>query len=59
MFLCFTGNHGCVAVINNYIPKADVDYFTVPNGLDAEPKLEPFLAASFHKFIMQVKKYSL
>lgn len=50
----FVGNHACVAAINNFVPKADVDYYTVPRGLEKQPKLEPFLASPFHKFIMQV-----
>ncbi|XP_049799785.1 ankyrin repeat and MYND domain-containing protein 2-like [Schistocerca nitens] len=50
----FVGNHACVAVINNFVPKADVDYYTVPQGLETEPKLTPVLAAPLHKFVMQV-----
>lgn len=50
----FVGNHACVAVINNFVPRAEVDYYTVPHGLEKEPRLPPFLAAPLHKFIMQV-----
>lgn len=50
----FVGHHNCVATINNYIPKSDVDYYTKPQGSSKEPLLPPFLAESFHKFIMQV-----
>ncbi|KAJ9576501.1 hypothetical protein L9F63_025605, partial [Diploptera punctata] len=50
----FVGNHNCVAVINNFIPRADIDYYTVPRGLETEPKLPPIIAASLHKFVMQV-----
>ncbi|KAJ4439915.1 ankyrin repeat and MYND domain-containing protein 2 [Periplaneta americana] len=50
----FVGNHACVAVINNHIPKSDIDYYTIPQGLEAEPKLPPILVAPLHKFVMQV-----
>ncbi|KAK0081420.1 hypothetical protein PV325_012209 [Microctonus aethiopoides] len=50
----FVGNHSCVATINNYIPKADIDYYIKPQGLQTEPMLPPHLADSLHKFIMQV-----
>ncbi|PSN46894.1 hypothetical protein C0J52_17562 [Blattella germanica] len=50
----FVGNHACVAVINNHIPRLDIDYYTVPQGLETEPKLQPILAAPLHKFVMQV-----
>ena len=49
------GNHGCVAVINNHIPRSDIDYYTVVQGLETEPKLPPILAAPLHKFVMQVR----
>lgn len=50
----FVGNHNCVATINNFIPKADIDFYIKPQGLQAEPMLPPHLADYFHKFIMQV-----
>lgn len=50
----FVGMHACVATINNHIPKSDVDYYTVPHGLETEPKLPPFMASALHKFMMQV-----
>lgn len=52
--ILISGNHTCVAVISNFIPKSDVDYYTVPQGLETEPKLPPFLVDPLHKFIMQV-----
>jgi hypothetical protein len=48
------GNHACVAVINNHIPKSDIDYYTMPQGLETEPKLPAILVAPLHKFVMQV-----
>lgn len=50
----FVGNHDCVAVINNFVPKSDVDYYTKPRGLETESKLPGHLALPLHKFIMQV-----
>lgn len=50
----FVGHHSCVAVINNYVPKDDVDYYTTIQGVQTEPWLPPFIAESFHKLIMQV-----
>ncbi|XP_039292337.1 LOW QUALITY PROTEIN: ankyrin repeat and MYND domain-containing protein 2 [Nilaparvata lugens] len=50
----FVGNHNCVAVINNFIPKSEVDYYTVTRGLEKEPILPPALATAFHKFIIKV-----
>nr|CAI5860285.1 unnamed protein product [Callosobruchus analis] len=50
----FVGHHNCVAVINNYIPRSEVDYYTMIHGLEQEQYLMPFLAESLHKFIMEV-----
>lgn len=50
----FVGNHNCVATINNFIPKSDIDYYTIPQGLQTTPVLPPFLADSFHKFVMTI-----
>ncbi|XP_031846094.1 ankyrin repeat and MYND domain-containing protein 2 [Nomia melanderi] len=50
----FVGNHNCVATINNFIPKADIDYYIKPQGLQTESMLPPHLADCFHKFVMQV-----
>jgi ankyrin repeat and MYND domain-containing protein 2 len=50
----FVGNHGCVAAINNFIPLADIEYYSVPNGLDKVPKLDPILVEPLHKFVSQV-----
>ncbi|CAB3384507.1 Hypothetical predicted protein [Cloeon dipterum] len=55
----FVGNHGCVAAINNFVPRSDIDYYTTPRGLDKEPKLEPALTEVFHKFIMQVNVHPI
>nr|CAG4641696.1 EOG090X06BA [Eurycercus lamellatus] len=51
----FVGNHHCVSVINNFIPRDDIDKFTVACSKDqTEPKLPPATAPALHKFVMQV-----
>ncbi|KAJ8986004.1 hypothetical protein NQ317_013888 [Molorchus minor] len=50
----FVGHHNCVSVINNFVPKTDVQCYTIPQGQQTHPYLPPFLIESFHKFIMQV-----
>ena len=50
----FVGNHAVVAVINNYVPKDDVVYYTKISGLETEPKLPPELTNPFYDIIMQV-----
>lgn len=50
----FVGNHNCVATINNFIPKSDVDYYTIKQGLQEKPSLPMFLADPFHKFATQI-----
>ncbi|KAJ8964566.1 hypothetical protein NQ314_004870 [Rhamnusium bicolor] len=50
----FVGHHNCVAVINNFVPKSDIEHYTKNHGSQASPYLPPFLIESFHKFIMQV-----
>ncbi|RZB45741.1 ankyrin repeat and MYND domain-containing protein 2 [Asbolus verrucosus] len=50
----FVGHHSCVAIINNYISKSEVDYYTVIQGTQTKPYLPPFLSESFHKLIMQI-----
>ncbi|XP_072388562.1 ankyrin repeat and MYND domain-containing protein 2-like [Diabrotica undecimpunctata] len=49
----FVGHHNCVSVINSYIPKSDIDYYTTGTA-NRGPYLPPFLSESFHKFVMQV-----
>lgn len=50
----FVGHHNCVATINSYIPKEDVDFYTITPGVISKVQVLPtFLSESFHKFIMQ------
>ena len=41
-----------MSVINNFFPRARLDYFTTPQGQETEPKLPPKLAGPLHKIIM-------
>ncbi|KAI4462247.1 ankyrin repeat and mynd domain-containing protein 2 [Holotrichia oblita] len=50
----FVGNHNCVTTINNYVQKKDVEYYTILQGQQTKPYLQPFLSESFHKFIMTI-----
>lgn len=49
------GNHNCVVVINNYVPKSDIEYYTVPRGVETKPKLNPSLSAPLYNYVMQVR----
>lgn len=46
------GQHDCVTVINNFFPRARLDYYTRPQGMEREPKLPPDLAGPLHEIIM-------
>ncbi|XP_023023456.2 ankyrin repeat and MYND domain-containing protein 2 [Leptinotarsa decemlineata] len=50
----FVGHHDCVAIINNFIPKSDIEYYTTVQGSQTSPYLPIFLVESFHKFVMQI-----
>uniref|UniRef100_A0A4W5NET1 Ankyrin repeat and MYND domain containing 2a n=1 Tax=Hucho hucho TaxID=62062 RepID=A0A4W5NET1_9TELE len=48
----FVGQHDCVTVINNFFSRARLEYYTIRQGLEKEPKLPPKLAGPLHKIIM-------
>ncbi|KAM9776463.1 ankyrin repeat and MYND domain-containing protein 2-like isoform 4-T4 [Syngnathus typhle] len=48
----FVGQHDCVTVSKNFFPRARLEYYTRPQGLEREPKLPPALAGPLHKIIM-------
>ncbi|KAK7085593.1 Ankyrin repeat and MYND domain-containing protein 2 [Halocaridina rubra] len=50
----FVGNHTVVALINNYLPISDVEYYTQPHGLEKEGKLPSSVSRSLYDLIMQV-----
>lgn len=49
----FVGNHDVVSIINNFIPKEAVDYYTEVRGLEKEPKLPSALANSMHRLVIK------
>ena len=49
-----TGNHDVVSVINNFIPRTDIEEYTVAPNDQTESKLPPAAAPALHKFVMQV-----
>lgn len=50
----FVGNHAVVALINNYVNYESIEYYTVPQGLETEPKLQPVAAKPLYDLVMQV-----
>ncbi len=52
--LFFTGNHAVVSIINNFIPRTDIEHYTVASNDQSESKLPPAAAPALHKFVMQV-----
>lgn len=48
----FVGNHGCVETINNYLSKAQLEYYTKPQGLQKEALLPASVLDVFHKFVV-------
>lgn len=48
----FIGNHKAATIINNYITKDVIDYFTEIHGLEPEPRLPLFLSSPVHKFVI-------
>ncbi|XP_038215664.1 ankyrin repeat and MYND domain-containing protein 2 [Zerene cesonia] len=50
----FVGNHHTVATINNYIPRSEIAYYSVPQGLQTEAYLPPILVDTLHRFVLGV-----
>lgn len=48
----FVGNKSVVQTINNFIPKAEIEYFTKCQDQQKEPYLPMVLADNFHKLVM-------
>jgi hypothetical protein len=49
-----TGNHTVVSIINNFIPRSEIEQYTVAPNDQTEPKFPPAAAPALHKFVMQV-----
>lgn len=48
----FVGQHQIASFINNFIPKEDVQVYTVAQGLDTEPELPLECLQPFHRLIL-------
>jgi len=48
----FVGNHDCVSIINNFVAKEDVWYYTRKQPLESEPKLPVSLAKPLYRIVM-------
>ena len=53
----FVGNHDCVAVINNYVPKEDILNFTRKQPLEDKAKLSAELARPLHDLVMMMNTH--
>lgn len=53
----FVGNHECVSVINNYVPKEAVFFFTRKQPLETEPKLPLSLAKPLHGLVQTMNMH--
>lgn len=50
----FVNNHACVATINNFIPKSNLEYLTKVQPGQTEPILPPEILDQFHKFVIEI-----
>ena len=50
----FVGQHKAVTVINNFVPREEVECFTKAAGLEKEPKLPPHLLNPLLTFIRRI-----
>jgi len=53
----FVGNHECVAVINNYVGKEEVYFYTRKQPLETEPKLSLQLAKPIHQLVQTMNMH--
>lgn len=53
----FVGNHNCVSVINNFVPKEDVTYFTRKQPFEEKSKLSTELAKPLHDLVMTMNTH--
>lgn len=50
----FVNNHACVATINNFIPKSNLEFFATVQSGQTEPILPPEILEKFHKFVIEI-----
>ncbi|CAN7986452.1 unnamed protein product, partial [Ixodes hexagonus] len=48
----FVSNYDVVAVMNNFLPREELEYFARPQGLDTEPKLPAALLAPLYRLVL-------
>jgi len=53
----FVGNHHCVSVINNHVPKENVLYYTKKQPFEEQPKLSSELAKPLHNLVMSMNTH--
>lgn len=49
----FVSNHDAVAIINNFLPREDLEYYARPQGLEKEPKLPASLVAPLYQLVVR------
>lgn len=49
----FVSNHDVVAIINNFLPREELEYYARPQGLEKEPKLPASLVAPLYQLIVR------
>lgn len=49
----FVSNHDVVAIINNFLPREELEYYARPQGLDKEPKLPASLVGPLYQLIVR------
>jgi hypothetical protein len=49
----FVGQHSSVSIINSFISREQIEYFTQIRGLESEPKLSSRLVSPLHSFVRQ------
>merc|ERR1719203_2709192 len=53
----FVGNHDCVSVINNYVEKKDVYYYTKKQPFEENAKLPLAMAKPLHQLVMTMNSH--
>ncbi|KAH7958336.1 hypothetical protein HPB49_000875 [Dermacentor silvarum] len=49
----FVSNHDVVAIINNFLPREELEYYARPQGLEKEPKLPATLVSPLYQLIVR------
>lgn len=54
LLFVFSGNQHCSSIINNFMPKTDIEYYSIPHGTESSPKIPPKCVSPLYKLVMQV-----